>query len=273
MRNASFSDITVLLVTYESSQTLSLFLERIDPKLREQILVVDNASRDQTILTAKKKGVRCMKMEKNTGFARAANVGARAARGRYLCFMNPDCRPTIEVFRLGLAAVVREARCCAVPLLDEGGGSMFSGRQPGYTWLKLIGDALETNYGKNYVFSRISRLPKYHDDRWCWPHGACFFISRDFFLELGGFNERYYLYMEDVDFGRRLSAAGGKILELACCIEHFGGGSSGTRTGRRMALLNLGRTRYAARNHGIGLAMAVGLIALPACLLRIVMGR
>lgn len=266
-------DLTIILVTHNSAEVLDRCLRGIDEGLRAQVVVVDNASRDQTLAVARQHGVRVIGNRENLGYAPAANAGARAADQPYLCFLNPDCSPSRDLFLQGLQALRSNARRCVAPVLDEGKSGAICGRQPGYTRLKLVADTVLTNYGDNWLCRWLQDWPGYHDSTWWWAHGACFFISRDFFLQLGGFDERFYLYMEDVDFGRRLSAAGGEVADLSFRLSHQRGTSCRVSAGRRLALLNLARIRYARENYGLATALALGLIALPAWALRAAMAR
>jgi GT2 family glycosyltransferase len=148
-------------------------------------------------------------------------------------------------------------------MLVEGGSRVIEGRQPGYTTTKLLDDILSTNYGDSALCRRLRARPGYHDRSWWWPHGACLFIARRSFLDLGGFDDRFYLYMEDVDLGRRLATVGGEVVGLPVRVRH--GGSEGARIspGKRRRLLNAARVRYAGLYHGRHWAAFLGLIAAP----------
>jgi GT2 family glycosyltransferase len=267
-------ELAVILVTHNSAEPLDLCLGDIDEDLKPHVVIVDNASLDQTLVVAQRHGARVIANQQNIGFARAANAGARAADQRFLCFLNPDCLPSQELFLRGVQAMTANPCVSASPVLDEGTYGTLSGRQPGYTRLKLVGDMLRTNYGDNFLYRWLRARPDYHDRTWWWAHGACLFISRDLFLSLGGFDEQFFLYMEDVDLGRRLSAAGGEVVELDVRLRHLRGRSCRRVSAiRRLTLLNLGRVRYAAKYYGLTEALILGLIALPALPLRAALAR
>jgi len=260
--------LSIITVTHNSRDALSRLLGGLDPDLKKRILILDNASIDGTVEIAMEHNVVVVQHAYNLGFARAANAGARMVSDPVLCFLNPDCRPGRELFTEGKKAVLSDRQCCAVPLILEAEGEMVPGCQPGYTSLKLLCDTLMTNYGRNRLWRWLRNRDDYDDLAWSWPHGACFFVARDFFFELGGFNERYFLYMEDVDFGRRLYNAGGRVTLLRCTVDHGGGMGSSINYWRRLFLLNMGRIRYAASVYGMGLALTLAVIALPALIFR-----
>lgn len=97
----------------------------------------------------------------------------------------------------------------------------------------------------------ISPLPFHEDRSWSWSHGACLFIERAFFEALGSFDESYFLYMEDVDLGRRIADAGGEVVALDQRVMHHHGGR-GARIGRarRRVLLDASRIAYGRAVYG-----------------------
>jgi GT2 family glycosyltransferase len=252
----------IVVVTHDSAKRLPACLSGIPPPLTRSTVVVDNASRDDSAAVARSFGVRVLEQPENLGFGRAATLGARVLLTRALCFLNPDCEPTSELFRLGLEALGDHPHRCAAPLLLEPRGPV-DGRQPGYTRTKLLADMLESHYGRR-VARWVRRLPGHHDTSWAWPHGACFFIQRGFFESLGGFDEAYFVYMEDVDLGRRIAACGGEVVSLDCRVVHHGAhGSAVTRRVRR-ALLDESRLTYARRVYGPVVAGLLRTSTLPA---------
>ncbi|MFH1177000.1 MAG: glycosyltransferase, partial [Acidobacteriota bacterium] len=209
----------------------------------------------------------------NEGYARAANAGAAAAEQELLCFLNPDCRPVPELFPLAAAALVGRPLRCAVPSLRERQGERVPGRQPGYTGLKLMADVLETGYGANPLSRWLRRRRGYHDRRWWWPHGACLFVHRPTFLALGGFDPRFFVYMEDVDFGLRLARAGGDVIPLDVTLAHGQGRGARVSERTRRRMLMAARLGYARLHHGAALATALAALVAPCEPLRTLLGR
>jgi len=252
----------IVIVSYESGATLERCLAAIGPELLASTVVVDNASSDASVDVARASGARVVQMTENLGFGRAATLGARETARDHLCFLNPDCEPTPQLFEAGIAALDGHPLRCAVPELVQHGGAVLPGRQPGYTRTKLLADMLENHYGRRSA-GWLRRLPFHHDRSWAWPHGACFFIGRSFFEELGGFDSAYFLYMEDVDLGRRIAAAGGEVVGLDERLSHSTARGSRVSRGQRRALLDAGRLTYARRVYGGAFAALLRGCTLP----------
>lgn len=252
----------IVIVTFESAACLPACLAGIGPERLASTLVVDNASSDASAAVARSLGARALACGENLGFGRAATLGARRLDTSLLCFLNPDCEPLPALFEAGIAALRDAPRRCAAPVLVEAGGAI-AGAQPGYTRTKLLADLVESNYGRRSA-TWLRRLPGHHDASWRWPHGACFFIHRDFFDELGGFDDAYFLYMEDVDLGRRIAQRGGEVVALDARLVHRG--RQGARISRleRRALLDAGRLLYGRRVYGRAFGALLRASVLPA---------
>ncbi|RPI08735.1 MAG: glycosyltransferase [Zetaproteobacteria bacterium] len=256
------ADLAVVLVTHQSAAALAGCLAELPRRGVAEVVVVDNASLDDSAALARGHGAQVIESPVNRGFAWAANRGAETARAPVLCFLNPDCRPTAAALEAAVEAVSRGGLICAAPALDEG-DTVVAGRQPGYTGIKLLADVLETSWGDSSLVRRLRRRPGHDDRSWWWAHGACLVMLRDGFLGLGGFDEGYMLYMEDVDLGRRLSAAGGRVVGLEVRVRHARSGSSVVSDEIRRRLLVQGRLRYAANHHGRLFAAGLRLLAAP----------
>ncbi len=259
-------ELSIIIVTYNSAGVIEACLAGLGP-WEQGALVVDNASRDQSAELARRRGVPVLAMPANLGFARAVNQGARAAQGRYLCLLNPDCQATPPLFALGLAALREGGQVVAAPALDDH-GQVVPGRQPGYSRLKLAHDLLTLGWPHPQSFAGLSRRPGYHDPSWHWAHGACLFIRRELFWELGGLPTDYFMYMEDVELGLRLHQAGGEVVELPYTLPHLTAQGARVTSARRRWLLARGRLRYAAKHYGLLFALGLGLITLPGVALK-----
>jgi GT2 family glycosyltransferase len=263
--------LTIVVVTHNSEACLPRTLDALGPVHLPRVLAVDNGSTDATRAILARYRVPMLVNATNVGFARAANRAARAAGSAHLCFLNPDCEAPTALLAEGVSALGGRPRRCVSPAIDGGAGEVFTGAQPGYTRLKLVDDMLRSNYGDPAFCARIRAHPGYHDRRWSWPHGACFFVNRADFVALGGFDHRYFLYMEDVDFGRRLCAAGGEVVSIAGTVRHVGGQGADIDRRRRASLLNAGRIQYARLQYGRAFAALLASIAAPAAARRSVL--
>lgn len=243
-------ELTTIIVTYNSGDVLSQCLASLQSASTGPVLVVDNASGDASVALARAAGVEVLALDRNHGFAVAANLGARAARSRHLCFLNPDCFLEPEVLAHAAQALRGDRRCMALPSFRHHDGQVIPGCQPGYTWKKLLADIIENNRRWPRLLRLLKGLPGYHAGAWQWPLCACAFIPRELFLEVGGFDEGYFLYMEDVELGLSISRAGGTIAALGTAVRHHSQTGSSVRPDRRLALLNRARLQFARRHYG-----------------------
>jgi N-acetylglucosaminyl-diphospho-decaprenol L-rhamnosyltransferase len=250
---------TVILVTHQSDRVLDACLDQLD-RLRDiAVLVVDNASTDSTRERARARGVRLLPRPGNSGFAAAANEGARQATGPLLCFLNPDCLLTPETLAAARMALAGKPKACAVPDFVQC-GAVLAGRQPGYTWRKVLADLMENNRRWPRLTRHLRRHPRHDDATWHWPLGTCLFLHAEFFRALGGFDERYFLYMEDVDLGWRVHQAGGEIISLPTRINHGHMQGSALSLQQRLPMLNQARVQFAHRHFGTWAGLGARLL-------------
>jgi GT2 family glycosyltransferase len=261
--------LAAIIVTHNSSAVIVGAIETIDAADRACVRVFDNGSTDDTVARVRAAAVRAVELGENLGYAAAGNRAARAVDARVLCFLNPDCRASSATLRQGLEIVRAADAVCAAPVLDEGGETV-PGRQPGYTAITIAAEVLACGYGRGPV-AWMRRLPGYHDESWSWPHGACWFVDRRRFLDLGGFNQQFSTYMEDVDFGRRWHAAGGTVRQLDARVPHLARQGARVSASRRHQLLLRARLQYAREHHGAALSSALRVAVAPGLLARRVM--
>jgi N-acetylglucosaminyl-diphospho-decaprenol L-rhamnosyltransferase len=186
-----------------------------------KVTVVDNASTDGSAegLDVPSLPVEVLRNAENVGFARACNQGAAGSTADYLLFLNPDTR----LFPATLAAVTRfmeseEAAgigVCGVEVVDTAGRPAIScARFPSLR--VLFGEMTGLCRVLPQVFPRHqitgNELPQSQVvDQ---VIGAFFFVSRDLFDRLEGFDERYFLYFEEVDFALRARRQGARSYVL-----------------------------------------------------------
>jgi N-acetylglucosaminyl-diphospho-decaprenol L-rhamnosyltransferase len=209
-----------------------------------EITVVDNASDDQSADALSRYAaslpMRVVRNVENRGFAAACNQGAAGSTADFLLFLNPDTR-------LGLGCLERPVKfledphncsvgIIGVQLIDEHGQVVRScSRVPSLR--AMIGQTL----GVDRIFpARCPPLLMLD-----WPHdvtrtvdqvmGAFYFVRRSLFESLGGFDERFFVYFEDLDFAMRARARGATSSYLATARAfHRGGGTTRDIPARRL---------------------------------------
>ncbi|OGT80596.1 MAG: hypothetical protein A3H91_16945 [Gammaproteobacteria bacterium RIFCSPLOWO2_02_FULL_61_13] len=269
----------MVIVNWNTRRYLELCLRALRAARRDgftfgDICIVDNASSDGSReFIAEQQDCKAIYNESNRGFAAACNQGAGRVTGDLILFLNPDVQ-------VGLDSVAEAAGYISsagnenvgivgVQLRDESGCVQRScARFP--TASGLLGLAL-------HLDRVISVLVKPHF-MVEWDHestrevdqvmGAFFMVRRTVFGQLRGFDERFFVYYEDLDFALRASQCGWKSVFLANgAAMHIGGGASRQAPGRRVYYGLCSRTAYARKHFGAGVAALVTSAALTVELL------
>lgn len=167
-----------------------------------EIVVVENGSGDDSAarLRAAELPIVLVESAENLGFAGGCNLGVRHSLGDVVAFLNNDAKPDRAWIRAAVAAFDADPAVGAVAsrVLDWEG-----------TRVDYIGSAM-TWYGMGYkpfTAERIPRSPEVPDDV-LFGTGSAMFVRRDVYDELGGFDERYFMFFEDVDLGWRINLRG-----------------------------------------------------------------
>ena len=199
--------IALVIPTYNGASYVEACLDSVAaldyPRDRLETIVVDNGSTDGTshLLSRRYPWVRGVALERNTGFAAACNAGARAATANCLALANNDMRLDPLWLRELVAAFDPPGGfpCVAGLILDATGDRVD------------FADAYVNFYGMGSQggFGRALEDVEIVDRReLLFACGGSMLVDRALFLELGGFDETFFAYFEDVDFGWRLWLAG-----------------------------------------------------------------
>jgi len=251
--------LTILIVNWNAGALLARCVASIDealpPALRAacELIVVDNASSDGSAdALALAPQDRVLRQPRNLGFGAACNRGAELARGEFLLLFNPDGELRAGSVERAIAELQRSdmrVGICGVALVDERGEVARScHRFPGFA--QLLGSAA----GLHAVW------PQRFDSRMNdWDHrsdrsvdhviGAFYCLRLSTFRALGGFDERFFVYLEDLDLSLRARQSGWCTRFLAAPASyHLGGGVSRQIKARRLFYATHSRLRYAAKH-------------------------
>lgn len=228
---AELSEFEVVLVTYHSRALVEELLGRLPLDL--PVVLVDNgrgADAVQEVLADRPHG-RYLDGG-GVGFARAANFGARTSDRPYLIFVNPDTAPSIEQLRTLVNDLVADDTLGAVgatTVTPEGRVELgVGGWEPTLSRVIVYATGMHSRWPHSGVYARPE---PYHPIDLEWLTGACLAVPRERFLALGGFDERYFIYNEDMAYGRSLRAAGlRQRLRTDILVPHAGAGSGGGKT-------------------------------------------
>jgi N-acetylglucosaminyl-diphospho-decaprenol L-rhamnosyltransferase len=221
-----------------------------------RVAIVDNASTDGSIARARDVALEMeiIENQENRGFAAACNQGAAGGDGEFVLFLNPDTRVTPEAIDRTVAFMLdpdnRSVGICGGRVVGESGNEEFSCSRFPTLWMvtaKMIG--LSRLFPDWIPQQRVDvselRTSRAVDQ----VIGAYFFMRRRLFEELGGFDERFFVYMEEVDLAYRSSKMGYSSYYLReATVNHVGRVSSDQVKGKRLFYSLRSRSEY-ARKH------------------------
>jgi hypothetical protein len=208
--------LSVIVVSYRQGEGIRPALAVVSGQLRDgdELIVVDNASGDSTpeIAHAAAPDARVIENDHNAGFPAACNLGAAAAKGDLLVFLNPDAVPA-EGWRDAIAAPLSDgsgwSAWQALVTADSGRLVNTRGGVVHFTGIAWAGGAGEPLSGEVEPAE-----PGF-------ASGACLAIPRAEFERLGGFAPEFFLYHEDVDLSLRVRLAGGRVgVAPAARVDH-----------------------------------------------------
>jgi GT2 family glycosyltransferase len=229
--------VSVIIVNWNSRDYVRQCLTSLNahcPAADREVIVVDGGSFDGCgeMLTREFPAVVFVQSPDNIGFARANNLGARHARGRYLLLLNPD-----TLFHEDSIRLMRE-RFETLPQAGAAGCRLLNADRTLQTsCVQALPTVLNQMLDSEYLRQRFR-----HWSLWgvaalyAQPpqpavveaiSGACILIPREIFEAVGGFTESYFMYAEDMDLCFKVRQAGHHVYYLPeTSLVHFGGGSS-----------------------------------------------
>lgn len=257
--------VSAIVVTFNSVNSVIPCLRALTDEIKSasgEILLFDNNSSDATVKAVRSEFPETVihKSEKNIGFAVANNIASSMVRGKYLLFANPDMvidrgalselmnahenlhRVGAVVARMRNADGSFQPTCRKIPTMKNifySRGSMLpSGRRNS---AEAGGYTLEE-------FDDIREVPA--------ASATCMLISKEFFHSLGGFDERFFLFMEDTDLCLRIGQAGKKVffVPTAGAVHYWGKGTSISPLKRRW-FHHISVWKYFLKHHPNGFSL------------------
>lgn len=218
--------ISIIIVNYRSSDCLLVCLESLQESLEKhiycEVIVVNNDEAENPKETCGRFfSVRLINNRSNIGFGSAVNRGAKHARGNFLVILNPDTRVQKGFFSKLLEEFVQNEKMAILgPRLYTSSGHIqewSTGREVTF-W-----DLLRNNAGipRSKKVWESSTKREAH-----WVSGAALAIRKKVFEKLGGFDENFFMYFEDIDLCKRARALGKKVYYCPnISVFHAEGGS------------------------------------------------
>jgi GT2 family glycosyltransferase len=220
-----------------------------------KVVVVDNASSDTSLADFENIGLPLilLRNQSNEGFARACNQGARLCSASYLLFLNPDSRLMSDSLSRPLAFLDlpenNSVGICGVQLLDsEGRPALCWGRFPS-VWDFLLECIGLTKLFPGIFPPRLTSAEAIQTSPVDQVIGAFFMVRHALFRINDGFDERFFMYFEEVDFSLRAKSLGfSSYLLTGATAVHLGAGSSSNAKVQRLFYLLRSRTQYVEKH-------------------------
>ncbi|MGA2528636.1 MAG: glycosyltransferase family 2 protein [Acidimicrobiales bacterium] len=247
--------LSAVVVTYNAGEAIAGCLASLRENGISDIVVVDNGSSEVSLEPVHEPGVpaRLLRPERNLGYGAGANLGVSKAEGELVFICNPDL--VVEpgaIERLSRALQARPDAAVAGPMLMEPDGSVYpSGRS-----FPSLGDALghgfvglfwrDNPWTRRYRLIGESQREARDAD---WVSGAGFLVRRGSFEAVGGFDEAYFMYVEDVDLCWRLHRSGWAVIYVPSArVVHEQGLSTSRHPYRMLVAHHRSILRFARRS-------------------------
>lgn len=236
---------SAVITTFNSAATIEAALDSLQSlsgrEMPADIVLVDNHSGDNTLeLVENRPGVRVISQGANLGLARANNIGAGAATGDHLFFLNPDAvvLPGAVTALMRFSIFHPEAALLGPAMIDGKGAIQSTAR----TWPSLRSIAARrtilgrTGFGRRAIGRHLGRFGTDEPQPVQWLVGAALWLTPRGKSTVGLMNEAYFLYFEDVEWCRRAWRKGMEVWRVPeaviiheCRRESAGGSRSAAR--------------------------------------------
>jgi N-acetylglucosaminyl-diphospho-decaprenol L-rhamnosyltransferase len=253
-------DLTVIIVNWNVRDLLRRCLLSIlaPPHSNLEIVVVDNASSDGSIDMVRTEfpGVHLVVNNQNRGFTAANNQGLGVSRGRYLLLHNPDTEVVGDALTTMLSYMDAHPDVGVLgPKLLYPDGSLQPSRRrfPTFATALLESTVFQEWWPENRTLRRYYMADTADDavQPVDWVVGACLLVRRQAYEQVGGLDEGYFMYSEELDWCKRLKAAGWEVVYLpSATIIHHEGKSSEQVIASRHIHFQSSKVRYFRQHHG-----------------------
>lgn len=264
-------NISIIIVTFQNQETIDSCLSSIARRMTTdyEIVIVDNSPAPHTLnhidgfrKTHPRIPLIVLSPGKNLGFAKGCNLGAENAGGRYLLFLNPDTVLENDVCRiLGSVLEADPGIGVAGPLILDTAGRITKTCRNFPSVFNIFMDSM----GLDRVLGiyRLLHFSHTYEKKVDQVIGACFFVSKKHFTALNGFDERFFVYFEEVDFCKRSIDLGyGVVFCPDARIQHLAGVSCEDKTvaSRMIGQLRKSRLLYFQKHFSYRHFFLMGLI-------------
>lgn len=258
-------DISIILVSWNVRDLLRQCLGSVNNQQSTllgppsaEIIVVDNASTDSTVQMLRDEfpAVRVIANSQNVGFTRGNNQALAQARGRYLFLLNPDTELAPNTLAKLTAYMDTHPRVGIVgPKLFYGDGSVQSSRRrfPSLATAFLESTKLQDWFPRNHALTTYYMLDTTDDEtlQVDWVNGSAMFVRRELYEQIGGLDEQFFMYSEELDWCYRAKQAGWQVVYLPDArVTHYEGKSSEQAVAARDIYFHSSKVSYFRKYRG-----------------------
>lgn len=273
-------DLSVVIVSYNVRDLLGVCLESIRAGLKEEsgtpanklnteVIVVDSSSTDDTteLVRTRFPWARLIEPGRNVGFSKGNNIGMEASRGRYVLSLNPDTRVIgpAPAKMVGYMEAHPQVGALGPQLLNDDGSVQSSRRRFPTLWTAFFESTWLQPIAPRAVLDRYYMRDKLDTETTAvdWVHGAAVMVRREVLDQVGGLDEGFFMYSEELDWQRRIQSAGWEIVYYPeAQIVHYGGKSSDQVVAQTHVRFQNSKIRYFRKYHGTLTAFVLRLFLL-----------
>ena len=231
-------DLSIIIVNYnvkEFLQNLIHSIEKASSNLTKEIIIIDNASDDGSVDFIKEKfpQIKLIANQTNLGFGKANNIGLKQATGKYILLINPDTLVAEDTFEkmIQFFESNKNIGLAGCKILNPDGTLQLACRRsfpgPWTSFTKVTG--LSNLFPNSKIFARYNLT--YLDENKSYEvdaiSGSFMMMRKEVYEKVGGFDEQFFMYGEDLDLCYRIQKAGFKVFYVhSTQIIHYKGEST-----------------------------------------------
>ncbi len=231
-------NLSIIIVNYnvkEFLQNLIHSIEKASTNLTKEIIIIDNASDDGSVEFIKEKfpQIKLIANQTNLGFGKANNIGLKQAAGKYILLINPDTLVAEDTFEkmIQFFESNKNVGLAGCKILNPDGTLQLACRRsfpgPWTSFTKVTG--LSTLFPNSKIFARYNLT--YLDENKSYEvdaiSGSFMMMRKEVYEKVGGFDEQFFMYGEDLDLCYRIQKAGNKVYYVhSTQIIHYKGEST-----------------------------------------------
>ena len=239
--------IAIVILNWNGQQLLETFLPSVvNYSDGQDIYVIDNASTDTSVsfLETHFPTVKCIKLVRNFGYSRGYNEGLKQINSDVFCLLNSDIEVTKNWLKPIINAFENEEKTAIIQpkILDYHNKNKFEYAGAGGGFI----DQLGYPYCRGRIFDTLEEDHGQYNDQieLFWASGACLFIRASTFIDLEGFDPRFFAHMEEIDLCWRAQNKGFTVTYVGMSKVYHVGGASLKKSNPKKTYLNFRNSLY-----------------------------